>query len=135
MSMPSGSVSPMRGARVGIEAADDLALAEPQHRVVSAPVGSTTSTRRGQRGERRLSRFRRLVIAEQVLGPHAEHHLSVRGRATVGVLTSGKRRRGRRQRCVTETAGAPSTLTMSAEMKFIDGEPMKPATNMFAGRS
>ena len=57
------------------------------------------------------------------LGPQADDDRAVR------------RRQAGRQRHVDAAERAPSRSPSGTVQRFIDGEPMKPATNVFAGRS
>ena len=111
MSMPRSTLSPMRGAAVGVEAADDLAArrsagrrwsrrrsARPPRPARSSGGDAAACAPRGPR-----------CVAEDVLGPDAEDHLrgprrsgACRGPAAaasrVSPSTSGKLHRGRRRR-------------------------------------
>ena len=119
---------------VGIEAADDLELAEAQHGDGLGAGRLDHLDRRDKRGDRRLLLAEVGAVAEHVLRPDAEDHPRPR------------RRRGGVRPASGSSAAAPSPSAMlhrpaavlaaitSAGMKFIDGEPMKPATKMLAGR-
>ena len=91
MSMPSGNEFAQARRAVGIEAADDLLLAELQDRMGLGAGRLDHFDRRGQHRKPGLLRLQARIVAEQVLRPHAEHHLAVRGASDAGVC--GKRQR------------------------------------------
>ena len=120
---------------VGVEAADDL-----ERRRSAARRWSRRRSAPPPRPARSASRCRGLavaqvgVVAEDVLGPDAEDHLGARApicgaspwSGSVAARAVGHREASPRRR--------RPRATISAGMKFIDGEPMKPATKMLAGR-
>ena len=122
-----------RGAPSGSKRAIISLLAEAQHGHGLGACRLDQFDRRHRFAEPGLRRRKVGIEAVDVLRPDAEHDLSRRtGRqaaATIGrpaVLPSARRH---------GNGGADRLRRLSsAGKKFIAGEPMKPATNMFAGR-
>ena len=123
----------MRGASSGSKRPTISLVAEPHDGDGFGAGRLDQLHRRRNRRHARLLGWLRIEAAE-VLGPDAEDHLLVadarrrhcrEGRATAALPLA----------VLTDSAGLPPSLTTSAGMKFIAGDPMKPATNMLAGRS
>ena len=76
------------GRAVRVEAADNLPLADLQHRMGLGAGRLDHFDRRGQHRKPGLLRLQARIIAKQVLRPHAQHNLAVRG-PDAGVCGSG----------------------------------------------
>ena len=112
---------PLRGRRCGSTA------------MVSAPVGSTTST-----GAVKVAMPGLVVDVRRCSGSDAR--AGCRGPPAVAGRALRRRRCGAAALATPPSASGkltevlPSALPISALMKFIEGEPMKPATKILAGR-
>ena len=91
MSTPSVMVSPISRRAVGVEAADDFELAEPQH---GDGLGAGRLDHLDRRGRcvamPGLRRCRSSDVAVDVLGPHAEDDASALARPQAPAAGSGK---------------------------------------------
>ena len=99
---------------------------------LSAPVGSTTSIR----ASKAVPRDRHRHCRRDRLRPDAEQH-----RRTLDAAVAWPERPDRqadirlRPAATIRTTRAPFSSSRTPGTRFIDGEPMKPATKRFAGRS
>ena len=117
------------GSGIRLETAGDLEVTKPEHRKRLGSGRLDQLDRSLQRSDARFARLQLRCETVDVLRPDAEYQSfgapagSGAARARAASLPSAAR---------TEMLAGPARR---AGMKFIAGDPMKPATNMLAGRS
>ena len=136
MSMASVTRSPTAGVSSGLEARGHLAVGDPQHhhRLGAGRLDHLDRRFEQSAASRRPPPLR--MVARDVFRPDAEDDAPSRRRQARAPFSPQCSAPSACRRCRSAQCRAGRRpRRVSAGRKFIAGEPMKPATKMFAGRS